>query len=446
MALPVQELSMLDRLHANWSRRQKRDELLLGYREGTVRIQHLGMAIPPELRKFVVFINWCDTVVTSHTDRQQIRSLVMPGEEEASDELHAIADTSNLDTVIEQEEDDVWTFGRSFLSVGANDERPQHPLIRAESPREMSAVADMRSNRLLGSARFYGQNRHTLAGPSDATLYMPNATTWLTMNSNRRWVVVDRDEHNLGRVPVVMNVFRRRSGRWTGKPGIRIVIPLVDSVTRTMTMLQFGQEAAGLPDKYMTGVDQGDFVDKKTGKPIPRFEAYFNAIKMVRAADGKVGQLAAADLKNFETSFNVNAKAAAALTKLPADYFGVTTANPASEGNIRGTESRMIRSVESMNRSAGEVVGWAMELAWRIRPGGEWPDGRIGTDWFDPATPTIGQRMDAVVKAHSEGLLSREGAWDELGWSKARKDKERARFAEESVDAVDQAILDGLAS
>ena len=437
MALTPPEVEMLDRLYANWSNRQPDDELLLGYREGTARIEHLGMAIPPEMRLFLAFINWCDTLVTSHTDRQQVRAYVLPGEDKASEDLRKIADNSNMDTQVEMFEDDVWTYGRSFLTVGANESDANLPLIRSESPREMAAIVDLRTNTMRAAARFYGKDALGVS-PSQATLYMPDATVWLEQRTGK-WVEIDRDPHRLGRVPVLMNLFRRRAGQWVGKPGIRIVIPLVDSVTRTMTNMQFAQEAAGIPRMFMTGVAKGDFVDAD-GKPIPQFQAYFDAIHMLSKENAKVGQLSAADLKNFETAVTVNGKLASSLTKLPPDYFGITTTNPSGEGAIRAAEARLIRSVETMNRRCGDVLGWAQALAVRIATG-EWVEGnRIGVDWFDPATPTIAQRMDAVVKAKSSDILSREGSWDELGWSEARKERERGYFSAEALDPLTAAL------
>jgi hypothetical protein len=38
-------------------------------------------------------------------------------------------------------------------------------------------------------------------------------------------------------------------------------------------------------------------------------------------------------------------------------------------------------------------------------------------------------------------VLSREGYWDELGWSEARKAKERAYFDAEALDPLMQQIL-----
>lgn len=437
MTLTESELDLINELQRNQMRRARKDLLNERYREGEARIEHLGMAIPPEMRRFMIYVNWCDTLVTSHVDRSQVRSIVLPGEEETDPELRAIWDGSNMDTQLSMFSDDSWTYGRSFFSVGTNEDDESRPLIRAESPMEMAAKVDMRRGQMVAAARFF---RDAGKSSTSGTLYLPDETIWFERR-NGNWVEVDRDQHDLGEVPVIMHLHRRRSGRWLGKPGIAILIPLIESVTRTMTNMQFGQEAAGIPRMYMTGVAQGDFVDAK-GNPIPRFEAYWNAIHLLANAQGKVGQLEAADLKNFETAVNVNGKLASSLTKLPPDYFGITTANPSTEGAIRGSEARLIRSVESFNTQIGDPLGWTMALALRFATG-EAPEGnQVKVDWFDPATPTVAQRMDAVTKAKASGILSREGSWDELGWSEARKTRERAYFEAEAQDPVLQAIAD----
>jgi hypothetical protein len=429
VTLADSEVELLNNLQRGQVRRHRKDLLNERYREGEARIEHLGMAIPPEMRRFVVFINWCDTLVTSHTDRQQVRSIILPGEEETDPALRAIWNASNMDTQLSMFSDDSWTYGRSFLSLGTNEDDESCPLIRAENPMEMSAQVDIRRQAMTAAARFFKNSE----GVSSAVLYLPDVTIWVERR-NGKWFELDRDEHDLGVVPVIMHLHRRRSGRWVGKPGIDIVIPLVDAVTRSMTNLQFGQEAAGIQRVFMTGVAAGDFVDKN-GNPIPKFEAYWNAIHTLTSKDAKVGQLSAADLKNFETAVNVNGKLAASLTKLPPDYFGITTANPSTEGAIRGNEARLIRSVENFNAQVADPLGWAMALAVRMASGDEIEGNRVKVDFFDPATPTVAQRMDAVTKAKATGILSREGSWDELGWSEARKAKERAYFAAEAAEA-----------
>ena len=428
MALSEPERNLLSSLHRGLVKRSRADILNERYREGEARIEHLGMAIPPEMRRFMVYVNWCDTLVSSYVDRQQVRAITLPGEDESDPDLRAIFDASNMDTQLSMFSDDSWTFGRSFFTVGTNEDNESLPIVRAESPSEMSARVDVRRQQMTAAARFY-KNADNV---SCAVLYQPDETIWVE-RKNGRWVEVDRDEHDLGAVPVIMHLHRRRSGKWIGKPGISNLIPLVESVTRTMTNMQFGQEAAGIPRMWMTGVAQGDFVDKN-GKPIPKFEAYWNAIHTLTKEGAKVGQLTAADLKNFETAVNVNGRLAASLTKLPMDYFGIATQQPATEGAVRGSEARLIRGVESFNTQIGDPLGWTMALAMRFATG-EWVEGnRVRVDWFDPATPTVAQRMDAVTKAKSQGILSREGSWDELGWSEARKARERAYFAAEAAD------------
>ncbi|TSD68123.1 phage portal protein [Aeromicrobium piscarium] len=434
MALTDSEVETLNSLKRGQVKRYRKDLLHERYREGEARIEHLGMAIPPEMRRFMVYINWIDTLVTSHTDRQQVRSIVLPGEDEPDAALRSMWDASNMDTQLSMFSDDSWTYGRSFFSVGTNESNADFPIIRAENPMEMTAKVNIRTQQMDAAARFY---RDPDTGQNKAVLYLPDVTIWVD-RENGKWVEKDRDKHSLGVVPVIMHLHRRRSGRWVGKPGISILMPLVDSVTRTMTNMQFGQEAAGIPRIFLTGVAQGDFVDDK-GNPIPRFEAYWNALYLLKKENAKAGTLTPADLKNFETAVMTNGKLASSLTKLPPDYFGITTANPSTEGAIRGTESRLVRSVEAFNAQVGDPVGWTMALALRFATG-EWVEGnRVRVDWFDPATPTVAQRMDAVVKAKSQGILSREGAWDELGWSEARKDKERRYFAAERAESIDPA-------
>lgn len=438
MALSSYEVDLLARLLRNLQRREHADIRHLRYREGEARVENLGMAIPPGMRHFMVFVSWCDTLVSGHTDRQQVRHLILPGEERSNPQLQRIWDASNMDAKVPMASDDSWTFGRSFWSVGANGEDKSLPLVRAESPREMSAIVDPRREAMRAAARFYGDDEGFAGTPRFATLYLPDVTVWIE-NVKGKWVEVDRDEHRLGAVPVVMHLHRNRTGEWAGRSGLEPLIPYVDSATRTLTNMQFGQEAHGIPRMFMTGVSQNEFVDAD-GKPVPMFEAYFDAIHMLSDANAKVGQLDAADLKNFETALSIVAKQASSVTKMPPDYFGISTTNPAGEGAIRASEARLIRSVEAQNMQLGTSLGWVMALAMRFATGDRVQGDRVRVDWFDPATPTMAQRMDAIAKAKAQGILSREGAWDELGWSEPRKQREREYFEREQRESADPTL------
>lgn len=432
MALSLSELVTLDRLKSQWTQQQNQDRLMLSYYRGQQRVEQLGMAIPPEMRHFLVVVNWPRVVVDSIVDRQQVRAFILPGEDGPSDDLRELADGSNLTAHLRMFNLDRCIYGRAFMSVSANTEDRDLPLIRVESPTEMVAQIDTLHERLIAVARFYGTEPNTRYGPTDATLYLPDQTIWVKW-LHGRWMETRREPHSLGRIPIVMHLNRRTSSSWQGESQMTDIIPITDAAARSLTNMQFAQEAHGIPRMVATGVARQDFM--KDGKLVPKWEAYFDAMHFLSQKDAKITQLTAADLKNFETAMSMYGKQASAITGFPSSYFGITSANPAAEGALRAEESRLTRSVESQNVEVGMTLGWTMALAWRFRTG-EWVKGnRIGVAWHDPATPTYSQRAEAIFKMASGNnpILSREGAWDELGWSEARKAQERRYFEEQAL-------------
>lgn len=439
--LAPSELSALSRLHDQWNATGSADELALRYYMGMQRVEQLGLAIPQTMRRFVVVANWPRVVVDTICSRQQVRALILPGEERADPELRTIWDDNNLSAHVAMFNVDRCVYGRAFMSVGAN-EGGKSPIVRVESPRQMVAEVDQRTERMVAAARFYGSTSSD-AGPTQATLYLPDVTIWMGRRDGR-WVELDRNVHGLGAVPVVMHLNRRLSGGWQGFSEMSDVAPLADAAVRSLTNLQFAQESHGIPRMYMTGVAQGDFVDA-SGKPVPKFEAYFNAIHTLTNAEAKVGQLSASDLKNFETALDIYGRQASIVTGFPARYFGLHTANPPAEGAIRADEAQLVRSVETQNEQLRMTLGWVGALAYRVATGREIEGNRVAVEMHDPATPTVAQREDALMKRRSQGVLSIEGYWDELGWTEARKAKEREYLALEAADPM-VARLDSLLS
>lgn len=438
MTLTSSEIDLIELHRKDLNKRAAKDELLLRYYLGAQRVEALGMAIPPSMRRFLVIANWGRIVVDTPNDRQQVRALILPGEETADPDLRAIWDANNMTSHVSMFNRDRMIYGRAFMSVGTNGDDPDLPIVRVESPREMSAFVDTYTETMTSAARFYGKSKQGIA-PNQVTLLMPDETIWAE-KIDGRWVEIGRDQHGLGAVPVVMHLNRRLSGGWVGESQMTDIIPFADSAARSLTNLQFAQEAHGVPSIWATGVAKGDFVDA-AGKPIPQFEAYFDAIKILSSKDAKWGQFDAADLKNFETALNIYRTEAANAVGFPASFFGITSANPPTEGSIRAEEARLVRSVEAQNDEVGMTVGWVGALALRFKTG-EWVKGnRVAVDWFDPSTPTVSQREDALAKRRAAGVLSREGYWDELGWSEARKSKERAYFEAESSDGLIERLL-----
>ena len=431
MALTPDESTLLEKHHQQFIDQSSQDEVMSAYRDARQTIRQLGLAVPPQYRDFTFPLDWPAIYVESLEARQDVRALILPGEDRADPRLGEMYDANNLAADLTLFREDCYVYGRSFLSVGANEDDPSMPLVHVESPREMTALVDVRKRRMTSAARFYGTDEQG-NGPTSATLYLPDVTVWVEKNPGTgRWAEVDRDEHRLGRVPVVMRLSRRRSGSWVGVPLMRRVCDITDALSRTMANMQFASEAAAIPKIGAIGVSRGDFVDKD-GKPLPQWAAYYNAIWATENKDAKFWQSTATDLKNFETQVTIYGKLASSVTYLPSRYFGLTTTNPPSADAIRAEEAAFVKFVERQNVHEGTVLGWAGALWWRFATGG-WIDGsRIGVEYHDPSTPTIAQREDALMKRHAEGVISREGYWDELGWSEQRKAKEREYLAAET--------------
>ena len=430
--LPLDESKLVDDLSRRLFTSYPDDQRFDRYYEGSQRLAHIGLAVPPELRKFETVLNWCRTVVDSVSDRMRMKAFYLPGEDRASEALRESWDYNNLDSESIAHHQEMLILGRGFVSVGANEEDPEFPLIQVENPRELAVDIDHRHRRLRAAVRVMPSENDAPGTPSNAVLYLPDSTMRLKRHQGR-WVVEDRDDHGLGRVPLVMFLNRRRVGQWTGVSEMVDAIPLVDAAARSLTNLQLAGETHSVPQKYVLGMSKGDFVDAN-GNPIPAWEAYFNAIWANQNKDAKVGQFAASDLSNFHNTVDHYASKLAGLYGLPARYVGITSVNPAAEGAIRAEEARLILNVEKKAALAGDGWGWVMGLVERFRTG-EWVSGsRIKTDWFDAGTPTYAQRADALTKMYNsgQGILSREGVWEELGWSEARMERERARFEAEA--------------
>ncbi|MDK7200513.1 hypothetical protein QP441_10865, partial [Corynebacterium amycolatum] len=84
----------IEQLALQWAK----DEELLAYYDGLQRIEFLGLAVAPQMRKFELCVNWPRVVVDTIEHRQDVRSLFMPGEETASKNLQEGWDANNMDS------------------------------------------------------------------------------------------------------------------------------------------------------------------------------------------------------------------------------------------------------------------------------------------------------------------------------------------------------------
>ncbi|MFE2994263.1 phage portal protein [Nocardia sp. NPDC059246] len=439
---------MIGKLNAKHHKDARRDKLLDAYFEGSQRLKHIGLAVPEELRIFELVANWPGMYVRELARRGKIKAIYRPGRNMRDPEMQQAFTANNLAAQVSLLTQEARIFGRAFAVVGTNDEDANRPLISVESAQQISVLVDRRRRRLAAGFRQFREDNGERVG----TLLLPDKTIQVVAGRGG-WVVDSvgsddgRDEHNLGRVPMVMFLNRQRLGKWHGASEMTDLMGITDSCARTLTNMAIGVETHAVPPRWALGMSKGDFVDKD-GKPLPVWQAYYTAIWATQKSpkDAAVGQFSATDLRNFHETVKLYAGLASSVTGLPFRYFGENTANPAAEGAIRADESRIVSNVEDFNTQVGVGLSWVMALYERFRTG-EWPTpgDPISVQWRDPATPTKAEEADAIQKLNGGNpVLSREGSWDEMGWDEERKARERDYFEQESADSALDRFADRL--
>lgn len=407
--------------------------------EGVNRLKQLGVAIPEELKRFTVVLNWHRVVVDALEHRLDLTGFRMPGAEAADITLWDVWQYNNMDERSGFTHLDSLALGSSFACVGTNEEDPDAPLITVESPLEMVAVRDPRTHRVVRAARFYDADDSGSA--QRATLYLPDVTHWLK-RENGKWVdELEPDQHRLGAVPVVPFVNRHRTTRLRssvieGASEMADVIPIADSASRAITNTQLLQETLVAPARGVLGATKGDFVDSE-GKQLSAWESYFGAVWAMANKDAKTFQFDAADMKNIETIINMYARLASGVTHLPVEYFGLTTNNPPSAEGYRAGETRLVKTAERKQIAFGNSWESVMRLVIRFRDG-EWSHDarRMEAVWRDAGTPTVSQVADAVSKYFQSGLTDWETAQEDMGRSPEMIRRMKERREKESSEAL----------
>lgn len=419
--LTSDETRTFDSLKAELGAAQHVFDTADAYYDGQQRLEVLGLAIPPELARFTVIVNWPRVVVDAIADRLDIKGFRALGSDAADPSLWGVWARNEMVELDLMARLDYLIHGRTYKCVGR--ETDGRPLITVESPRSVVTRRDSRTNQITDALRMYD----VVDGRAQrATWYRENETHWIDLTGQTQ--IADTDEHGIGRVPVVPTFRRRRTAipahrTLQGVSAMEDVVPITDAAARNISNAQLGQETHAVPQRGVLGATKGDFIGQD-GKPLTAWEAYFGAVWALSNKDAKTFQFDASDMSNFERMMDLYARLASGTSGLPPNYFGLAADDAASADAIRSRESRLVKIAERDQVALGSSDADVMRISMRMRDGAWDPelDG-LETLWFDAGTPTVGARADAVVKlfaatdAAGRPLMPRQMAQEELGWS-----------------------------
>lgn len=313
-----------------------------------------------------------------------------------SNELDAEAPMVHLDTLI---------FGTAFGRVGTGND--DVPLVTMHSPTTTTGVRDPATRRLRAA--------WTSLEPLEddvprGVLDLPDVAIEMEFR-NGRWSVVDRDEHNLGRVPVVQFSNRPRTSRVGGRSEIT---PAIRSLTEDMMRAALGMNVNtmfySIPQLMILGRGPDAFKDRN-GNVVPGWKILAgHALALNKDAEGDVPtihQLQVASPAPFIDQLREFRMQVASEAGMPPDYLGIQTANPSSADAIRMGESRLVKRTERRQSSFGRSWLEIARLCLLVRDG-EVPSDfatRVAVDWQSAATPTRAATADEVTKLVGAGIL-----------------------------------------
>jgi len=425
MTLTPEELYLIEELHEKLRRHDAQNSLLEKYYEGKQRLKDFKISIPPQLSTVESVVGWAGTSVQVLEERLDFEGWMG-------------ADALELDTVYRANDLDVesslvhldgFIFGTGFVVVGKGRSGEADPLVTVESPKRMTGIYDLRLRRLTSALSL---DRDTFGTPSSGTLYLPDVTVSFSY-FNGRPVETNRDEHRLGRLPVVALPNNPRSSNPNGRSEITPAVrSYTDSAMRTLLGAEVAREFYSAPQRYVLGADEDIFLDSD-GNEINAWSVIQGRILGIPAnQDGQmpqVGQFSANDTRPYFEQIKAYAQMLSAETAIPASYLGFQTDNPASADAIRQMEARLVKRAERRQKQFGRAWQEVARLALLVRDGSIPQEAEnLRPVWRDASTPTRAASADEAVKLIGAGVLSpdSEVVYNRVGLSDVDKQVVRA--------------------
>ena len=400
------------------------NEEALSFLEGSFVAQQFGISIPPSMQGVQTPTGWGGTVVESLEERLDWQGW---HSEEDDFGLSEVYDDNSLDVESGMTHIDALTFGVTLVGVGTGLEGEPHPLITAHSPLSATGFWDRRTRRLSGALAVDGVGEGKTVTAYRLIDGRGETTTYELRNGV--WRVLERDQHGLPRIPVVMVPNRIRGSRETGRSEITKPIRYYcEAAARTLLGMEVSREFYNTPKVVALNVAESAF-QNADGSPASQWSAVQGRVWTLppneegeQAPDVK--QLPAASPAPYLEQVKGYATYVAAEAGIPVTQFGFATDNPPSADAIRAQENRLVKRAERRQTIFGRAWLEVGRLALLVRDG-EIPDtyNTITAKWRDAATPTRAAAADEAAKLIGSGVLPADSTvtYDRVGLSPAEQ-------------------------
>jgi hypothetical protein len=394
------------------------------YLEGEQPLKYMAKAMEDEIgdRVHQLIINILRYGAEAYENRLDIKGFRYRGVSSSDEELWRIWQSNDLDEQSQQAHLDSIALERTYAIVGSGDEDDADPIVTVESPFQVFAERDPRTRRVSAAIKRWAEGEGN-DQVQRATLYLPDSTESFAFFKNAWWSTGPADEHEMGRVPVVPLVNNPRILRPDGRSEFSDIIEIADALNKMATDMMISGEYHAMPRRWATALTADDFVDKD-GNPIGVWSRDAGRLWATESKDTKFGQFNETDLKVFHESMKLLIQIGSQLLALPPHYMSFVGDNPTSADAIRSSETQLVKRVERKQTYLGGAWEEVQRLVLRIKTG-QWDPAAMSleTQWRNPATPTVAQEADAIVKKVQAGIVPIEQAREDLGYTQEQRDR-----------------------
>lgn len=360
--------------------------------------------------------NFCEFVTETYEARLDIEGFEFQTAENASvtpETLWQAWQASDMDENASMAHFEALGLGRGYYVVGDGESSDDLPSITVESALQMIEIRSPRTRKVESAGKFWTENE---GKDRWCGLWTPEFDA--TYRWRGGWVEDWRDDHERGSVSVVPLVCKPRTLDRRGRSIFSSLLPISDGLNKTLTDMMMSMEFHAIPRRWATGLNEDDFKDDN-GNDVNVFKLMAEQVWAVESKEARFGQFSEADLKNFHDSAKMLIKMIGMLCALPGHTTAFDTTNPPSADSMRSAENDFVKREERIARTFGGSAEELMRhVALRMNGGTVDPALRLmETKWRDPATPTVAQKADAVVKKFTAGIIPKQQARIDLDYS-----------------------------
>lgn len=403
------------------------------YLEGDQPLRFVSPVLERELgyRLSPIVVNLARFATDVYDNRLDIEAFRVGDSTEADDDLEDAWQANEGPLLSQQTHHEHLGLGRAYAMVGPGDDDNDPPTLTIESPFDAIHEDDPQTKKVRHGIKCWVDldkvRWMTYAHQDGTNTFYYRDREW---REDEGLATEGNDQRLCALVPFMNDarmLGRARIGKFDqrlGRPVFWPIISPLDALNKIASDMMVSAEFHALPRRWATGLDENDFVDETTGKPIDTFSMISGRLWGTEKENANFGQFPEANLENFHNTIKLLMQIISMQLGLPAHYLLFQGDNPPSADAIRSSESELVKRAERKQRALG--TRWEQVQRLMLMELGRVKEARprqVETIWRDASTPTVAQKADAIVKlvaardASGRSILPIEQAREDLGYS-----------------------------